>query len=76
MASSVRRQLQLQGSPRPAPLTVSMNSSKIKKQLLPNRQKSYPVVIHLKSPDIIHVTPEEFRVLVQRLTGKPAQTTE
>ncbi|KAJ9181256.1 hypothetical protein P3X46_009404 [Hevea brasiliensis] len=71
MASSVRRQLQ---GPRPAPLMVSRNSSKIKKPWLPNRQRRSPVVIYLKSPDIIHVKPEEFMGLVQRLTGKQAQS--
>ncbi|EEF38312.1 VQ motif-containing protein 8, chloroplastic [Ricinus communis] len=72
--SSTRKQLQ---GPRPAPLMVSKNSSKIKKSLLPhppNHRRS-PVIIYLKSPDVIHVTPEEFRGLVQRLTGKKQEQT-
>lgn len=51
--------------PRPSLLMVSKNSTKIKKP-----KHSSPVVIYLKSPQIIHVRPEEFMQLVQRLTGK------
>lgn len=59
--------------PRPAPLLVNRSSSKIKKTAAPNRRRHSPVVIYLKSPDIIHVRAEEFMGLVQRLTGKQAQ---
>ena len=58
--------------PRPAPLRVSNSSSTIKKSshIYPNRSKVNPVVTYLRSPKIIHVRPEEFMSLVQRLTGK------
>lgn len=56
--------------PRPAPLMVSKNSSKIKKTAAPNQGRSSPVIVYLKSPDIIHVRPEDFMGTVQRLTGK------
>lgn len=52
----------LQG-PRPKPLSTSPNSSPKK------RPRPGPVVMYLRSPDIIHVAPEEFKGLVQRLTG-------
>ncbi|KAJ0027292.1 hypothetical protein Pint_36235 [Pistacia integerrima] len=65
----------LQG-PRPAALKVSKSSSKImtkKKNNNNNVQRvKSPVVIYLVSPKIIHVRPEEFMGLVQRLTGKQA----
>ncbi|XVE96226.1 hypothetical protein REPUB_Repub02eG0203500 [Reevesia pubescens] len=62
---------ELQG-PRPSPLSVSNSSSTIKKSSShnPNRSKVNPVVIYLRSPKTIHVRPEEFMSLVQRLTGK------
>ncbi|XP_050114639.1 VQ motif-containing protein 8, chloroplastic-like [Malus sylvestris] len=60
MMKSSRRHLELQG-PRPAPLMVSKNSQKV--------MKKKPVVVYLISPKIIHVQPEEFMGLVQRLTG-------
>ncbi|KAK9289562.1 hypothetical protein L1049_007718 [Liquidambar formosana] len=58
--------------PRPPPLGVSrnVNSSKIKKPLLNGRHS--PVIVHLRSPKIIHVRPQDFMGLVQRLTGKQA----
>ncbi|KAG6770292.1 hypothetical protein POTOM_025969 [Populus tomentosa] len=59
---------------RPAPLTVSKNSSKIKKTAVPNQGRSSPVIVYLKSPDIIHVKPEDFMGTVQRLTGKAASS--
>ncbi|KAF8398014.1 hypothetical protein HHK36_016940 [Tetracentron sinense] len=59
---------ELQG-PRPPPLKVDKNSSKIKKPLL-NRNHRSPVVIYLRSPEIIHTRPQDFMNLVQRLTGK------
>ncbi|XP_023878643.2 protein MKS1 [Quercus suber] len=63
-----KHSLELQG-PRPAPLTVSENSSKIKKS---NRRRS-PVIIYLQSPKVIHVRPEEFMGTVQQLTGNNNQ---
>ncbi|XP_022766039.1 VQ motif-containing protein 8, chloroplastic-like [Durio zibethinus] len=63
---------ELQG-PRLSPLKVSNSSSTIKKSShgIPNRSsKVNPVVIYLRSPKVIHVRPEEFMSLVQRLTGK------
>lgn len=64
----------LQG-PRPAALEIGKcsNSSKIiKKPAI--RQKRSPVVIYLVSPKIIHVRPEDFMGLVQRLTGNQQAT--
>ncbi|QHN83791.1 VQ motif-containing protein 8 [Arachis hypogaea] len=54
-----RREVQLQGS-KPAGLAV--NNTKKKKKL--------PVIVHLRSPKVIHVKPQEFMALVQHLTGK------
>ncbi|KAA8518427.1 hypothetical protein F0562_015901 [Nyssa sinensis] len=62
---------QLHG-PRPAPLAVNKSSSKIKKPLM--NQSREPVVVYLKSPKIIHVSPREFMGLVQRLTGNQGST--
>lgn len=59
---------ELQG-PRPAPLTVGKDSSKIKKS---NRRRP-PVIIYLESPKVIHVRPEEFMGIVQQLTGNNNQ---
>ncbi|KAL4606746.1 hypothetical protein ACB092_09G125800 [Castanea dentata] len=59
---------ELQG-PRPAPLTVSKDSSKIKK----SNQRRPPVIIYLESPKVIHVRPEEFMGTVQQLTGNNNQ---
>ncbi|KAK7284748.1 hypothetical protein RJT34_19501 [Clitoria ternatea] len=58
--------MQLQG-PKPAALMVNRNSTKIKKQ----QHLSHPVIVHLVSPKVIHVKPEEFMGLVQQLTGNP-----
>ncbi|KAF5197885.1 hypothetical protein FRX31_012532 [Thalictrum thalictroides] len=63
----------LQG-PRPPALKIGMDSYKIKKpqsatQAIATRPP--PVVIHLKSPEIIHTRPQDFRDIVQQLTGKP-----
>ncbi|KAL4272828.1 hypothetical protein GQ457_13G011920 [Hibiscus cannabinus] len=76
---SIRPRSLMQG-PRPSPLKVSNSSSMIKKSShnnIRNRISSSssskvinPVVIYLRSPKIIHVRPEEFMSLVQRLTGK------
>ncbi|GMJ12006.1 hypothetical protein HRI_004869800 [Hibiscus trionum] len=66
----------LQG-PRPSALRVGGNASStamIKKSSHSNRNRISkvikPVVIYLRSPKIIHVRPEEFMSIVQRLTGK------
>ncbi|KAL5708950.1 hypothetical protein ACHQM5_019692 [Ranunculus cassubicifolius] len=74
VSASVSPRRELQG-PRPPVLKVGKDSFKIKK---PKTQASHhpqpprpPVVIHLKSPEIIHIKPEEFMGLVQELTGKP-----
>ena len=55
----------LQG-PRPSPLAISPRGSVKIAKTKPRRP---PVVVYLRSPKIIHVRPEEFRGLVQRLTG-------
>ncbi|XAR64818.1 hypothetical protein NMG60_11008671 [Bertholletia excelsa] len=55
--------------PKPSPLVLNKASSMIKKPPLRRSQLS-PVIVYLKSPTIIHVSPEEFMGLVQRLTGK------
>ncbi|KAH1123082.1 hypothetical protein J1N35_006242 [Gossypium stocksii] len=79
---SFRGRSELQG-PRPSPLKVSHSSSLIKKAShgnIRNRINSSsskvinPVVIYLRSPKIIHVRPEEFMSLVQRLTGKDSSS--
>ncbi|MBA0551314.1 hypothetical protein Goshw_022260 [Gossypium schwendimanii] len=79
---SIRGRSELQG-PRPSPLKVSHSSSLIKKAShgnIRNRINSSsskvinPVVIYLRSPKIIHVRPEEFMSLVQRLTGKDSSS--
>uniref|UniRef100_A0A6N2N6E8 VQ domain-containing protein n=1 Tax=Salix viminalis TaxID=40686 RepID=A0A6N2N6E8_SALVM len=67
MNSSMSRKLQY---PTPAPLMVSRSSSKMKKTVVPDQGRSSPVIVYLKSPDIIHVRPEDFMGTVQRLTGK------
>ncbi|KAJ4840089.1 hypothetical protein Tsubulata_009907 [Turnera subulata] len=67
---SMTRQLHLEGLKSPAGLMVSRSSTKIKKSLA--SQSRSPVIVYLKSPDVIHVRPEEFMGLVQRLTGKQA----
>lgn len=61
----------LQG-PRPAALKVSRFSSEVKKSVTGASRRRSPVVIYLVSPKVIHVRPEEFMGLVQRLTGKQA----
>lgn len=65
MEVSVKRQA-LKG-PRPTSLEID-RSSKLK-SFLPKQNRS-PVIIHLRSPKIIHVSPTKFRELVQQLTGK------
>ncbi|XP_041023984.1 protein MKS1-like [Juglans microcarpa x Juglans regia] len=73
MSSQTRKQLQ--GS-RPAPLTVSKSSTKIKKPIPSTGTGKIrsPVIVYLQSPKVIHVRPEEFMGMVQRLTGKQASS--
>lgn len=70
------RSSKLQGL-RPAALQLNKSSSKIMKKKNNSshveRVKS-PVVVYLVSPKIIHVRGEEFKGLVQRLTGKQASS--
>ncbi|XP_041027964.1 protein MKS1-like [Juglans microcarpa x Juglans regia] len=69
---SPQKRKQLHG-PRPAPLTVSKSSIKIRKPFpIPSRKSRSPVIIYLQSPKVIHVRPEEFMCTVQRLTGNQA----
>ncbi|KAI3791624.1 hypothetical protein L2E82_05483 [Cichorium intybus] len=66
--------------PKPTPLMINKNSSKIVKKNNTSHQsykhlirgKGYksPVIVYLKSPKVIHVLPHEFMTTVQRLTGK------
>ncbi|KAG2683181.1 hypothetical protein I3760_10G021100 [Carya illinoinensis] len=70
LSSQIRKQLQ---GPRPAPVTVSKSSIKIKKPF-PSRKSRSPVIIYLQSPKVIHVRPEEFMCTVQRLTGNQAHS--
>ncbi|XP_043717618.1 VQ motif-containing protein 8, chloroplastic-like [Telopea speciosissima] len=65
------RREQIRG-PRPRPLYVGVgtDSCKIKKPVADQRRPPGPVVIHLKSPEIIHTRPQDFMALVQNLTGK------
>ncbi|MED6147983.1 hypothetical protein PIB30_048904 [Stylosanthes scabra] len=60
-AEGRRREGQFQG-PKPAGLMVN----KMKKE------KKKPVIVHLRSPKVIHVKPQEFMALVQHLTGNSA----
>ncbi|KAF9595429.1 hypothetical protein IFM89_000347 [Coptis chinensis] len=64
---SPKRELQ---GPRPPALKLGQDSFKIKKPHASNQNRP-PVVIHLKSPEIIHIRPQDFMNTVQRLTGKP-----
>ncbi|TKY61887.1 VQ motif-containing protein 8 [Spatholobus suberectus] len=69
MDSQASRHKPLQG-PKPASLMVNRSSTKIKKQQQHLSHHS-PVIVHLRSPKVIHVRPEEFMGLVQQLTGNP-----
>ncbi|KAJ9554976.1 hypothetical protein OSB04_009590 [Centaurea solstitialis] len=74
----------LQG-PKPTPLMININSSKINKKNYNNmshqhdrkreggRRNGYksPVIVYLQSPKVVHVLPHDFMTTVQRLTGKP-----
>ncbi|CAB4286984.1 unnamed protein product [Prunus armeniaca] len=69
-SNMMRRHLELQG-PRPKPLVVSKNSRQAMKKKKQQQQpiSSNPVIVYLISPKVIHVQPQEFMDLVQRLTG-------
>ncbi|XP_030531737.1 protein MKS1-like [Rhodamnia argentea] len=69
------RRVRLQG-PKPAELAVSKESAKIKKKarVTTTSRSAAPVIVYLRSPKVIHVRPEEFMDVVQRLTGKNDQT--
>ncbi|KAF8404395.1 hypothetical protein HHK36_009278 [Tetracentron sinense] len=64
------RRSELQG-PRPMPLNVRKDSYKIKKPPLAPQPPQHrpPVIIYTVSPKVIHVNPNNFMELVQRLTG-------
>ncbi|KAL4591889.1 hypothetical protein LXL04_004863 [Taraxacum kok-saghyz] len=68
--------------PKPTPVMINNNSSKIGKKnnsgdhqrykhLIGGRGYKSPVIVYLKSPEVVHVLPNEFMTTVQRLTGKP-----
>ncbi|KAK6944160.1 VQ protein [Dillenia turbinata] len=57
---------------RPPPLAVNKHSTTIKKST--NHVRS-PIIVYLRSPKVIHVKPQEFMGLVQRLTGNKPSTT-
>ncbi|PWA36753.1 VQ-like protein [Artemisia annua] len=68
-------QLQRLYGPKPTPLMINKNSSKISKNQSHkpvSRGGDYksPVIVYLKSPEVVHVLPHEFMTTVQRLTGK------
>ncbi|GLJ54243.1 hypothetical protein SUGI_1163440 [Cryptomeria japonica] len=46
---------------KPSPLKVSKDSH--------NCTKIKPVIIYLRSPEVIHTQPKDFKAVVQRLTG-------
>ncbi|KAL6005101.1 hypothetical protein ACLOJK_005662 [Asimina triloba] len=60
----------LQG-PRPPALKIGKSSGKIKKKQPQQQQAAAgPVIIYIRSPQVIHVEACNFRTLVQQLTGK------
>uniref|UniRef100_A0A0D9VDN8 VQ domain-containing protein n=1 Tax=Leersia perrieri TaxID=77586 RepID=A0A0D9VDN8_9ORYZ len=65
---------ELQG-PRPAPLKVSKDSHKIRKQQQQVQQVRQPVIIYTMSPKVVHANAAEFMSVVQRLTGAPRAVT-
>lgn len=65
---SPRKELQ---GPRPSALRGGNDSFKIKKSQGTQPPRPPPVVIHLKSPQAIHIKPEDYMNIVQQLTGKP-----
>lgn len=62
----------LQG-PRPESLEVSRGSKSIKESGTDRVGGGGPVVVYLRSPKVVHVEPEQFMVVVQRLTGNNNQ---
>ncbi|XP_076913941.1 VQ motif-containing protein 8, chloroplastic-like [Bidens hawaiensis] len=58
--------------PRPSPLKLKQESYTIHKHHHHHQQKQIrkPVIIYLRSPEIIHTKPREFMALVQKLTGR------
>jgi len=65
----------LQG-PRPSPLKICRDSHRIRKPdpavpplPMPIINRSKPMIIHMRSPKIIHAEVQDFMSLVQRLTG-------
>ncbi|XP_042961941.1 mucin-2-like [Carya illinoinensis] len=66
---------ELQG-PRPSCLRINKESQKITKHspAQPHSQPRKPVIIYTVSPKTIHVSPENFKTLVQRLTGLPSSS--
>ncbi|KAB1205645.1 Protein MKS1 [Morella rubra] len=68
--SSQTRKHELQ-CPRPTPLTLNKSSIKVKKSF-PSRKSRSPVIVYVESPQVIHVRPQEFMGVVQRLTGSRA----
>lgn len=68
----------LQGT-RPTRLKVGQSSSKSQKQPLINPGHAPPphgppVIIYMKSPEVIHVEPQNFMNTVQHLTGNSSST--
>ncbi|CAL1372276.1 unnamed protein product [Linum trigynum] len=59
---------QLKG-PKPPPVNTN-TSTHDHQQQQHRRRAGGPVIVYVKSPDVIHVRPEEFMGLVQSLTGK------
>lgn len=60
--------------PKPSDLIISRNSMKIKKSSTQQKSSNGPVIIHERSPKVIHVQPQEFMQLVQRLTGNTSSS--
>ena len=56
--------------PRPQPLKVTASSSS-----KPASGSKKPVIVYEHTPKVVHARPQEFRTVVQRLTGKPAPAT-
>ncbi|OIW16698.1 hypothetical protein TanjilG_28755 [Lupinus angustifolius] len=58
---------------RSSPLIINKNSHLIHKpssySSKPHKQERNPIIIYMQSPKIIHTKPQDFRALVQKLTG-------
>ncbi|KAD2804272.1 hypothetical protein R6Q59_030207 [Mikania micrantha] len=54
--------------PRPAPLKLKQESHTAHKHHNQQMRKG-PIIIYLRSPEVIHTKPHEFMALVQKLTG-------